>query len=244
MKTIIFILLLALLLPAAARAQYVFQGEIEYERKVNILRRIEKNEWMQQFKDKLPHFMLNYFNLTFTTHHSRYAPGREVDNTQAGWAAPPGAENEVYQDFDSHTVTAGKQIYEQRFLVQDSAQRFSWRITDELRTIAGYTCRKAVTRICDSVYVVAFYTDDIAVSSGPEQFGGLPGMILELAVPRLFSTWTATKVTLTPVKESDAGIIPAKGKKVTQAELAKTLQSSLKDWGKDEQSINVWWGML
>ena len=36
--------------------------------------------------------------------------------------------------------------------------------------------------MCDTVYVVAFYTEDIPVSGGPEMFGGLPGMILELTV--------------------------------------------------------------
>jgi GLPGLI family protein len=37
-------------------------------------------------------------------------------------------------------------------------RNYQWRITDETRTIAGFECKKAVTKICDSVYVVAFYT--------------------------------------------------------------------------------------
>ena len=88
-----------------------------------------------------------------------------------------------------------------------------------------------------------FYTDDIAVSGGPEQFGGLPGMILELAVPRLYTTWTATKVEAVPVKEAELAAIPAKGKKVTQAELGKSLKSSLKDWGKWGHRT-VWWALI
>ncbi|MGL1507608.1 GLPGLI family protein, partial [Vibrio parahaemolyticus] len=71
-----------------------------------------------------------------------------------------------------------REVYERTYLVQDSVRQLDWRITDETRDIAGFECRKAVTKICDSVYIVAFYTDQIPVSAGPESFGGLPGMIL------------------------------------------------------------------
>jgi GLPGLI family protein len=117
-----------------------------------------------------------------------------------------------------------------------------WKEKSEIRTIANYKCHKAVGKICDSVYVVAFYTEDIPTSGGPEMFGGLPGMILELAIPRLHTTWTATKVELIPPKESDF-TISEKGKKVNELQLYETLQSSLKDWGK-WAAKNIWWTVL
>jgi hypothetical protein len=46
----------------------------------------------------------------------------------------------------------------------------------------------------DSIYVVALYTDKIAVSGGPESFGGLPAMILQVAFPHENVSWIATKV--------------------------------------------------
>ena len=96
--------------------------------------------------------------------------------------------------------------------------------------------------ICDSVYVVAFYTDEIAVTGGPESFNGLPGMILGLAIPRLATTWFATKVELIDPKPTDFAI-PARGKKITDINLQSLLQKSLKDWGKQGQR-NIWWVML
>jgi GLPGLI family protein len=148
----------------------------------------------------------------------------------------------VHRDFSKGTVTAAKNIYEEHFLIKDAPQKHSWRILTEVRTIAGYKCRKAVTRICDSVYVVAFYTDDIPVSGGPEQMGGLPGMILEIAVPRLYTTWVATRVEVVSVKPSDI-TAPEKGKAITIAQLTAKLQESLKDWGKQAHR-QVWWGVL
>ncbi len=115
-------------------------------------------------------------------------------------------------------------------------------MNDEIRTIAGFECHKAVARICDSVYIVAFYTDEITLSGGPESFHGLPGMILGLAVPRLYTTWFATKVEMAPPVEKDFAI-SSRGKKVSEESLLKTLQGSLKDWGKQGQR-NIWWVLL
>ena len=243
MKNNILIAIVLFLFTAASRAQYVTQGKIEYERKINIHRQYEGERWFEDQKDKFPKFYTTYSDLLFTTAKSRYQPGREAENQKMGWGTPPGADNVVLQDFSAKTVTAAKQVFEQKFLIQDSARKLQWRITGEQRTIAGYRCRKAVTKICDSVFVVAFYTDDIAVSSGPEQFGGLPGMILELAVPRLYTTWVATKVELTAPKEEDLKTPQGKGKKITIPELVKTMKGSLKDWGKWGERA-VWWAVM
>lgn len=238
----VLLLLPALCIAMHSRAQYTFSGKITYERKVNVHKLWEGNEWLQQFKDKIPKFLVNYFELSFTPANGYYKPGKEVEMPKLNWGLPPGAENEVFTDFNTGMVTANKLIYEQRFLIQDSMRKLKWRITNEVRTIADYKCRKAVTKICDSVYVVAFYTDDIAVSGGPEQFGGLPGMILELAIPRLASTWVATSVNVATVKNPEQPSFP-KGKKVNFKELEGTLRASFKDWGKEAQR-NIWWGCL
>jgi GLPGLI family protein len=235
--------LLLLVMPAALHAQYITRGKIEYERKVNLHRQYEGEEWAERMKENMPQFYTNYFNLSFTADKSSYTPGKEIEQPKMGWGAPPGADNAVHQDYKTNIVTASKQIYEQRFIIQDTQRHLKWRMSNEIRTIAGYKCRKAVTRICDSVYVVAFYTEDIAVSGGPEQFGGLPGMILELAVPRLYTTWIATKVETVAVKDEDIKIPDGKGKKVTQKELLANLQSSLKEWGKWGRR-SMWWSSL
>jgi GLPGLI family protein len=79
--------------------------------------------------------------------------------------------------------------------------------------------------------VVAFYTDEIIPSGGPESFTGLPGMILGVALPHQHLTWFATKVQAIKVSETDLPI-PQKGKKTTNAALKQTLVESLKDMDK------------
>jgi len=228
---------------AAARAQYVVSGKIEYERRINVHAKMkdygdDNDSWYVRAKAETPKFNIAYFDLTFSRSKTLYKPGREVENQAKTFGNEPADDNIVLTDLAAKKVTAVKHVFEQKFLEQDTMRTISWRIKNELRTIAGYKCRKAVGVICDSVYVVVFYTEDIPAGSGPEMFGNLPGMVLEVAVPRLHTTWTATKVTLQATAEADF-TIPEKGKKVNAKELYETIQSSLKAWGK-WGTRNVW----
>ncbi|RYG04202.1 MAG: GLPGLI family protein, partial [Chitinophagaceae bacterium] len=117
------------------------------------------------------------------------------------------------------------------YLVKDTIRKINWKITDETREIAGYECRRANAIIMDSVYVVAYYANQIAVSGGPESFAGLPGMILGLALPHENITWFATKVTEVTVPEKEL-LPPTKGKPVDNAGLKKVLMAAMKDWGE------------
>jgi GLPGLI family protein len=91
-------------------------------------------------------------------------------------------------------TTSKKNVGGSSFLVQDSTRKIKWKITDETRNIAGFEYRSANKLKMDSVNVVAFYTDEITTSGGPESFSGLHGMILGVAIPHEHITWFATKV--------------------------------------------------
>ncbi|RYG08992.1 MAG: GLPGLI family protein, partial [Chitinophagaceae bacterium] len=144
--------------------------------------------------------------------------------------------NTIYTNVENATSVAQKKIFEETYLLKDSTRKITWKITDEFRNIAGYDCRRANAVIMDSVYVVAFYTDEIPVSGGPESFTGLPGMILGVALPREHTTWFATAVTDQPVT-ADKMKIPAKGKPVDHKSLSEILKKALKNWGDSGQDI-------
>lgn len=82
--------------------------------------------------------------------------------------------------------------------------------------------------IKDSIYVVAFYTDEIAVSGGPESFSGLPGMILGVALPHDHINWFATKVTDVEVDPKSLQA-PVKGKIVNNMTLKELCKKHLKN---------------
>jgi len=220
----------------AAYGQYTMSGKIEYEKKVNAHARMkdygdDNNSWYERMKSEVPKFTITYFDLAFDRNRSIYKPGREVPVNTKGFGSDPAAENIVFTDLVGRKVTAVKQIFDEKFVIEDTMRKMQWKLKDEVRTIANIKCRKAVGIICDSVYVVAFYAIDILADSGPEMFCGLPGMILEIAIPRLHTTWVATKVELMATKDEDF-VIKTKGKKVTNKEMHEAVVGGLKDWGK------------
>jgi len=136
----------------------------------------------------------------------------------------------VYNDYKTGTSIAQKPVYEETFLVEDSLSKIKWKITPDTRTIAGFECRKAVGILDDSIAVFAFYTDELMISGGPEGIHGLPGMILGIGVPRLHTTWFATKVEVFDVNMGP--VKPAtKGKKVNRAAMMQALDRVLRQWG-------------
>ncbi|MEC7753611.1 MAG: GLPGLI family protein [Bacteroidota bacterium] len=72
----------------------------------------------------------------------------------------------------------------EKLIIIDSLNRFKWVLGNEKKEIQGFNCLKAVgTRIYDRTEtskVVAWYTPEIPIPTGPAGYGGLPGMILEL----------------------------------------------------------------
>lgn len=239
MKYIITTILLYTVLLTQAQSRFIGSGRIEYERKTNQHRSLEgegENEWVKEFKKSIPKFVSDVFELQFTAERSVYKLAKENTDNKYLWNGKPSESDVLVQDLSNKKVSIQRDVFEQTYLIQDSARNLEWRITEETRDIAGFECRKAVTKICDSVYIVAFYTDQILVSSGPESFGGLPGMILGLAVPRLAITWFATKVELSTPSNIQLNPVQ-KGKRTTWAKLSSDMQKAIKDWGKEGATL-------
>ena len=230
MKKIIFIFLIASAgKDLFAQTQFISKAKIEFERRTNVWAEL-KGTFAEEIKKNTAQFKTDYFDYEFDGNKSVYKPGRESNDKPAYWFRLPAGDNEVYSDFTTKKYIAKKSVFESTFLVEDSLRKARWKITNDFREIAGFNCRRATTIIMDSVFVVAFYTDEIMIPGGPESFNGLPGMILGLVINRLHTTWYATKVDVTSVNVKDIAS-PVKGKKTTNLELKETLNKSLSDWG-------------
>ncbi|HET8829755.1 MAG TPA: GLPGLI family protein [Pelobium sp.] len=231
--------------PVVAQQQkFVQQGEIEYEKKANVFALIKSSinkdnevymqKYYEQYKTSQPQFVTTKSTLTFSKEQSLFKAAEEDGNpAQTRITMMPGVAqiNVVHHNFASGNSTIQKTVFEEVFLLKDSTRYIKWKITDETRTIAGYHCRRANAIVMDSIYVVAFYSDQIAVSSGPESFTGLPGMILGVALPHDHISWFATKVTDQTVDPKSLQA-PEKGKSVNQKTLKETLQKAFKQWGQ------------
>jgi GLPGLI family protein len=236
-----------MLIAASAQTDFIVKGKIEFERKTNLHKQLDSEEdetWRAMIKKSVPTTKTNYFDLYFNGSKTIYTPGREVVVTQKvpDWIEGPANDNVVYTDLEQQMYNSQKTVFEDVFNIQDTVRKINWKITPDKRTIAGFECRRASAVIMDSVFVVAFYTEQIITPGGPESFAGLPGMILGLAVPRLNTTWFATKLELVDVKETTL-VPPKKGKKTNVTNLKTQLKTVMKNWGKWGDK-NIWQIMI
>jgi len=237
MKPILIIA--ALFLFNSMRAQvFINKGMIEYEVVLNNHKAMGEGTWAEMFKDKISRLSTSYYQLTFDTDKSIYRFNRKDEKTKSPWGNDGSEDNIWFNDYSNDKFVQQKNVFGETYILTDSLKKIHWKITNENRMIAGFNCRKAVGILFDSVYVFAFYTDEITVTGGPMSLNGLPGMIMGITIPRMFCSWVATKLEVNGVNYGNI-TAPVKGKKKRAAELQETIVKVTKDWGNWGQQA-VW----
>jgi GLPGLI family protein len=236
MKKIIFIAVLFINATSFSQV-FISKGIVEYEVKVNNHKSMGEGMWSDMMRDKLPKISTSYYQLTFNNDKSIYQFNRKDLASKMPWGGDD-EDNIWYNDYVNDKYVQQKSIFGETYILSDSLLHIKWKITNENREIAGFNCRKAVGVIFDSVYVFAFYTDEITASGGPLSLHGLPGLILGITIPRMYTSWVATKVQVMEVDENKI-IAPKKGKQKKARELKETVLKATKDWGSYGQQA-VW----
>ena len=112
-----------------------------------------------------------------------------------------GNDDVTYYNFNEKKRIESRELFDRTFIIEDSIRSLRWKLLDETKNILGYTCKKATTQqigqrtimdmnngqaerkqLPDTMNIVAWYTDAIPVSAGPQYQGQLPGLILELNI--------------------------------------------------------------
>lgn len=129
------------------------------------------------------------FSLITNTSESIYKSIPSIANSQneSGFKVSfSESENAIYKNLiDSISIV--EETYPAQFMIYDSLNKYNWKLIDEEKIYKGYRIRKAETLYSD-VKLVAWYTSEIPINSGPEYIWGLPGLILIVESSRLTST--------------------------------------------------------
>jgi GLPGLI family protein len=218
---------LALLTFNGYAQQFISRGTIEFEVITNVKK--SNGKWIERIEN-LPTHKTVYYSYNFANNKSIY----KFDHYDESKAKAPeflrrgDDENQWYFDFTTDQTYVQKSLYGTILNLKDSIAPIEWKLTNESRLIAGFNCRKAIGKIFDSVYVFAFYTDEITISGGPCSINGLPGMILGITIPRLYVSMIATKLSVNNLKENE--IKPATSKKYyTSSELKDIIEKRIKE---------------
>lgn len=226
-----FLIILAFLFVTSLKAQqFIDKAVIEYEVNTNLKKKMSNDSWDEKIKENFSDLKTSYYTYTFADNKSSYKFNRWSEKTIIPKNYKDAdEENSWYFDFTTKTRSIQKQIIGTNFVIADSIPNIEWKITNENREIAGYNCRKAVGKIMGDVYVFAFYTDDITIPGGPCSINGLPGMILGLTIPKLYTSFIATKIDLKGASEAEIKPITAK-KTYNLKDLKALIEEKTKDW--------------
>ena len=208
-------------------------------------------EQMAQIQASLKKQMEQNYILSFTQTESTWKKEESLGGgpatASAGGAvfmvASSGEGSALYKNIADQTYLQEQEMMGKEYLVKDKSEPFEWELSEETKKIGNYTAQKAsFTKIVDSrqfstgmtemenvkdtIQVTVWFTPEIHVSHGPENYFGLPGLILE--VQNQGRTLICEKIELNP--SADPVIIerPSKGKEMTQAEFRVVQEEGMK----------------
>src|SRR5690606_1947059 len=177
-----------------------------------------------------------------------------------------------YKNLKGNYSLSENEELDKPFLIKDTLHNSGWQLSTESKQIGNYTAYKATKIVKQKKYFfdnkndseeqssdllsmidkeredliyTARYTPQIPIANGPEKFGGLPGLILELHTNNM--VYLCSEIVLNPKKAIDIKI--PKGKIISQAEhdekvkkMYENIQQNQKRQGKGNQSIFIMGG--
>ncbi len=234
MKKVILLIGILVAISAVFCFGQLAEGVITYEMKVNMHRNIPKeNEGMKQMIPEFRTFQQQHF---FNGEESLYKPVEEDDDEE--FSDRNGAQirmrmpqNEVYVRPADEKIMELREFFDKKYLINDTLKATGWKLGIETKTILGYECKKA-TRVDEErkQTIVAWFTDKLRPSLGPDRFCSLPGAVLEVNVNDGERTLTAKKVDLRSLKKGELKV-PEKGTVTSGVAFRKMVDEQMKKMG-------------
>ena len=200
----------------------------------------------EQMEAQMRKMFQKTFTLDFTKSESMYKEEQELDAPKGPSAnggvmvmvmGGDGSSDILYKNIKEKRMANKTDLMGKIFLIKDNLVSYDWELTGETKNIGNYTCYKATYEIEEDDIIidmidgevkevketikrtlVAWYTTDVPVSNGPNNYGGLPGLILEVNDGDL--TIVCSELVLNP-KEAKEIKEPVKGKIVTRKKFAE-----------------------
>jgi GLPGLI family protein len=277
MKTIIT-LVLALVLAISTAIAQEFNGIATYktDRSFDLPDDDSKESeiddaMMKGIRDQMKKQFQKIFTLNFTNTESLYEEEESLAPPSVGSGMQilfSGGSDLVYRNIKEKTYAQASEIMGKEFLIEDAIKDQDWVLVKETKNIGQHVCFKATKtktqkdRVFNEekgayedsekeVTTTVWYTPSIPIQHGPDDYYGLPGLVLEVNDGEL--TILCSKIVLNP-KEGVQTDKPTKGKRVSQEKFNeiqdqknKEMQEQFEDRkgkkGKSGVFIEVYGGM-
>lgn len=229
-------------------AQEIAGGTVTYEQVINygLEGVFDHPKWDAYIAD-LPKKGKAIFTLTFTAETSLYQEdfkqkepmSRQLQGalTKANYGKPPKEKlKKLYYDFAKKEQLEQVEFMTRFFLIASPLEGKDWKLTTKKKKVLDYVCMGADIEMGDEI-ITAWFTPEIPISSGPEKFNGLPGLILGLEKnEEVFML--ATVVDLTK-PAATAVTLPEKGQKVSRQKMEKIKVEKIKEFQANQKAKKV-----
>ena len=211
----------------------------------------------KQIKSRLKNRLEKSYILEFNKEESIYKEEAKLDAISGAtdsWGKNFAPGN-VYKNLRTNSQLQNQEFYGKNFLVNDSLLSLNWNLNNESKKIGNYTCFKATSSVptetlawysfswdslsnkTDSTNLAekeikmttieAWYTPQIPITNGPSDYGGLPGLILEVSAGD--TTLLCYKIVLNPEEKSKIEA-PSKGKVVSKKQYKTIITEKMKEF--------------
>lgn len=212
-------------------------GKIIYEENVKLEIKLEGDA--AQYADLIPKENKSSKVLYFNEEASLYETINKADEDIIPEMESSGSNIQVYvsesdekifTDFKDEKRIEQKEFLSRMFLIEKEWEKPEWKITGNQKKILDYQCMEATYEKNDSTKVIGWFAPSIPIPAGPDQFSGLPGMLLAVDIGGGKRTLTAVSVTPGEVDKKQLKR-PKKGKKVSEAEFQQIVAEKMKEMG-------------
>ena len=201
-------------------------------------------EKLKALNEKINKMFEKTFILNFNKTESTYQQEQKLKETGSrGSTFASELEGELYKNSQTKKYLKAEEFANKNYIITDVLKNYNWDLTQETKKIGGYTCYKAIsiTKVTKKELqeyevekakqsknktsffnlekpkdnkITVWYNPEIPVSHGPNQYWGLPGLIMEVNENNIIIL--CSKVVLNP-KDKKNIKAPKNGKIISQS---------------------------
>lgn len=213
-KYLVFCLFLHL--ATLSLAAQITEGIIIYDVKINIHQMLPED--MEAMKASIPEFQSLKKELIFNREASLFLDYEEPGAGGRGRWFSMAAREIHHQSMTDQLYTVQKGILNDDYLIEEEVEWYPWNLTGRSEMIAGKFCQLAWRMDeRDSSMIEVWFTPEIPLSIGPDNYFGLPGAVLMAVVNYNEKIYIATEILPQAIPGSRVAV-PSRGKKVAREE--------------------------
>jgi len=145
-------------------------------------------------------------------------------------------DNKLFYDIEGLKTVEKKEFMSRVFLITGDVKQGEWKVTGEQKVVLDYPCMQAVKENEEGEKTIAWFTPSIPVATGPSNYIGLPGLVLQVESGDGDRVLTAKSIEFGAI-DKKLLVKPKKGKKVTSEKYDEIVAKKMEEMGGKQGEV-------